>query len=294
MRGGESLLALRGEAVETHRVIIPPRRVRPATANLNPSAPGPYSRRTVSHAPPSYQQPDLVDVWDRVSESYKGIDLSAPDHQASMRRFLEVTGDPRGRSFCEVGSGSGTTSGALAAMGARITLVDLSPKSLAFARRHFEESGLRADYVIQDGLRVGFRDGSFDVVWNGGVIEHFTDEGKVALIREMYRVTRPGGLLLIVVPNAIDVPFRIGKWIAQRRGKWIFGYEDDLSERRFRRLAERAGVKDVTVRAHNPIVGWWFLPFGRSITDWLGLNTPAWHAKRSRFGHALALAARKP
>jgi len=131
------------------------------------------------------------------------------------------------------------------------------------------------------------------VVWNGGVIEHFTDEGKVALIREMYRITRPGGLLLIVVPNALDLPFRLGKWIAERRGKWIFGYEDDLSEGRFRRLAERAGLKQVDLSAHNPIVGWWFLPYGRWLTDRLGLNTTRWHAKQTRFGHALSLAARK-
>jgi len=242
---------------------------------------------------PSYQQPDLVNVWDKVSETYTGIDLSAPDHRASMQHFLAITGDPRGRSFCEVGSGSGTTSGALAALGARITLVDISPKSLDFARRHFQEHGLGASYALQDGLRMGFRDGSFDVVWNGGVIEHFTDEGKVALIREMYRVTKPGGLLLIVVPNAHDLPFRLGKWIAERRGKWIFGFEDDLSEGRFRALARRAGLPDVEFSAHNPVVGWWFLPYGRRLTDLLGLNTARRHARRTRFGHVLAMAARK-
>ena len=243
---------------------------------------------------PSYQQPDLVDVWDKVSERYRDIDLSAPDHQANMARYLELVGPPAGRSFCEVGSGSGTTSASLARMGARITLIDISPKSLAFARRYFEGEKLLAQYVIQDGLRLGFREGSFDVVWNGGVIEHFTDEGKVALIQEMYRVTKPGGLLLIVVPNAHDFPFRLGKWIAELRGKWIFGYEDDLSERRFRKLAARAGLMRVEFSAHNPIVGWWFLPYGRKITDWLRLNTTRWHSKRSRFGHALAMVARKP
>src|SRR5881628_466335 len=199
-----------------------------------------------------------------------------------MQRFLECVGPPEGRSFCEVGSGSGTTSAALARMDARITLVDISPKSLAFARRHFEGLGLRARYAIQDGLNLGFRDGSFDVVWNGGVIEHFSDEGKVALIREMWRVTRPGGLLLILVPNALDVPFILGKKLAEWRGKWIFGFEDDLSEPRFRRLASTAGVATAEFQAHNPVVGWWFLPWGRAITGRLGLNTPRWHARRSR------------
>jgi SAM-dependent methyltransferase len=242
---------------------------------------------------PSYQQPDLVDVWDQVSERYAGIDLRAPDHQAMMERFLELVGPPAGRSFCEVGSGSGTTSGELARRGGRITLVDISPKSLSFARRYFQVEKLLARCALQDGLRMGFRDGAFDVVWNGGVIEHFTDEGKIALIREMYRVVKPGGLLLISVPNAHDWPFRLGKWIAERRGKWIFGFEDDLHEARFRRLAAAAGLREVEFSAHNPIVGWWFLPYGRKLTDLLRLNTVAWHRKKSRFGHALAMIARK-
>jgi ubiquinone/menaquinone biosynthesis C-methylase UbiE len=247
---------------------------------------------TVSQGP-SYQQPDLVHVWDQVSEHYRNIDLGAPDHQASMERFLELTGPPSGRSFCEVGSGSGTTSAQLARMGGKITLVDISPKSLAFARSHFEGAKLPAQYAIQDGLRLGFKDGVFDVVWNGGVIEHFTDEGKIALIREMYRVTKPGGLLLILVPNAHDWPYRLGKWIAERRGKWIFGFEDDLSEGRFRKLAGAAGVPGVEFSAHNPVVGWWFLPYGRKLTDLAGVNTKRWHVRSGRFGHVLAMAARK-
>lgn len=244
--------------------------------------------------PGPYQQADLVQVWDRVADTYVGIDLSAPDHRAYHEHVLRLIGPPEGRSICEVGCGSGTTSAILGGLGAHVTLVDLSPRSLALARGHFERMGLRADYCRQDGLRMGFRDGSFDAVWNGGVIEHFSDEGKIALIREMWRVTRPGGLLLIMVPNALDLPFILGKRLAEWRGKWIFGFEDDLSESRFRRLASAAGVVAAEFHAHNPVVGWWFLPGGRGITRRLGLNTAEWHAKRSRFGHVLTLAATKP
>jgi ubiquinone/menaquinone biosynthesis C-methylase UbiE len=243
---------------------------------------------------PPYQQANLVEVWDKVAEVYQSMDASAPDHQAYLEQFLGCVGPPAGRSFCEVGCGSGTTSAALARLGARITLVDISRKSLAFAREQFGKLGLKAECVLQNGLGMGFRGGSFDVVWNGGVIEHFTDEGKVALLREMWRVTRPGGLLVILVPNAEDLPFRLGKWIAERRGKWIFGFEDDLTARRFKALAAVAGVPCDECSAHNPIVGWWFLPCGRALTDRLGLNTRRWHAKPSRFGHVLRLAARKP
>ncbi len=241
-----------------------------------------------------HQQADLVEVWDRVTEVYENIDPSAPDHQATLQHFLACVGPPAGRTFCEVGCGSGLTSAALARLGARITLVDISAKALDFARGQFRKLGLATACSRQNGLRMGIRDGAFDVVWNGGVIEHFTDEGKVALLREMWRVTRPGGWLVLIVPNAHDVPFRVGKWIAERRGKWIFGFEDDLSPGRFGRLAEQAGISGYTCEAHNPIVGWWFLPFGKTITDRLGLNTLAWHAKIARGGHSLRLAARKP
>ena len=242
----------------------------------------------------SYQQPDLVQIWDRVAETYAGIDLSAPDYRAYREHLLDLIGPPSGRSTCEVGCGSGTTSAVLAGLGARVTLVDLSPKALATAREHFAQLHLAADFWRMDGIQMGFRDGTFDVVWNGGVIEHFSDEGKTSLIREMWRVTKPGGLLIIAVPNAMDLPFIVGKKLAQWRGKWIFGYEDDLNEARFRVLAQAAGISSMEFVAHNPIVGWWFLPFGRTITRRLGLDTAKWHSKKSRGGHVLTLSARKP
>jgi hypothetical protein len=110
----------------------------------------------------------------------------------------------------------------------------------------------------------------------------------------MYRVTKPGGTLFISVPNARDIPFRLSKTIAEWRGTWTFGYEDDLTTGRLRRLAERAGLKSVNVFAFNPIVGWWFLPYGSGISSALGLNTLEWHTKRFRFGHVVCLVASKP
>ena len=98
----------------------------------------------------------------------------------------------------------------------------------------------------------------------------------------------------VTVPNARDYPFIVGKKIAEWRGKWIFGFEDDLTEARFRALAEKAGIPGAEFRAHNPIVGWWFLPWGRAITRRLNLDTTERHAQESAYGHVLSMTARRP
>ena len=172
---------------------------------------------------PSRQPKNITSVWNQVAATYGSIDPKAPDRIALHDHLLQAIGDPKGLAICEVGCGSGTTSAFFASLGARITLVDLTRGALRFAHDHFCTLGLAADYAQMNGLRMGVRDGAFDVTWNGGVIEHFTDEGKTELLREMWRVTKPGGLLLVAVPNARDYPFMAGKKIAEWRGVRLRG-----------------------------------------------------------------------
>ena len=51
-----------------------------------------------------------------------------------------------------------------------------------------------------DAERLPFRDDTFDVVWSSGSIEYWPDP--VATLRELRRVTRPGGQVLVVGPDA--------------------------------------------------------------------------------------------
>jgi len=54
-------------------------------------------------------------------------------------------------------------------------------------------------YDIRSGLP--FRDNSFDAAYHSHVLEHLTPEQGEALIKECYRVLKPGGILRIVVPD---------------------------------------------------------------------------------------------
>jgi len=240
-------------------------------------------------------QPEgIASVWDKVSERYSAQSVNQPHNQAFFRVFMETTGVPKGRSYCEVGCGSGMSSALLAQMGADVSLVDIAPKALEFARSNFANLGLQATFYQQDALQMELEDGTFDVVWNCGVLEHFYDPGKLQLIREMRRITRPGGLVFIAVPNHLHLPFMLGKKLAELRGIWPYGFEDDLTPRRLDGLARQAGLESYELFAYNAVGGWAFLPLGKRLMRFLGLDTLEMHSRRTRWGHMICLNALKP
>jgi SAM-dependent methyltransferase len=92
----------------------------------------------------------------------------------------------------DVGCGTGVTGLSFAGEG-RVFGVDSSALAVDFARRR----GLqRLAQSVGEGLP--FTSGQFDLITSSDVLEHIQDDE--AVLREMARVARPGGLLVIVVP----------------------------------------------------------------------------------------------
>ena len=124
--------------------------------------------------------------------------------------------------------------------------LDLSEEGLALAAKGRPD----ALHLVQGDLfRLPFRAGTFDLVYNSGVIEHFDDAKLEEALRAMARVTRPGGRVLAVVPNAACLWYRWAKAWLMKRGRWRFGFERHLSARAMRRFARRIGLNDVRTRA---------------------------------------------
>ena len=67
------------------------------------------------------------------------------------------------------------------------------------AKEHVDNLKLPIDYIVSDVDKVPFKDGSFDVVIGGEIIEH--QENPESLVREMARVTKPGGWMVISTVN---------------------------------------------------------------------------------------------
>jgi SAM-dependent methyltransferase len=99
--------------------------------------------------------------------------------------------DFAGARLLEVGCGMGTDLLQFARGGAKVTGVDLTPRSIEISRQHLAVYGERGDFAISDGESLPFADESFDVVYSNGVLHHTPDT--TGAVREVHRVVRSGG-----------------------------------------------------------------------------------------------------
>jgi hypothetical protein len=116
---------------------------------------------------------------------------------------------------------------------------------------------------------------------------------KIEMIKSMWAKVKKGGRLIIQAPNKMDIPFQIASYILKKRHKWNFGEEDDLTAKRMAGLFKAAGIEEFETFAYNPIVGWWFFPFGKEITGLIGVNEVVFHKAKTPFGHVLQVTAVK-
>jgi phosphatidylethanolamine/phosphatidyl-N-methylethanolamine N-methyltransferase len=101
-----------------------------------------------------------------------------------------------GTHVLEVGVGTGINL-SLYPRNCRVTGVDLSSKMLKKAQDRIDAKGLHhCELMEMDATKMKFADNSFDVVYAPYVISVVPDP--VAVAREMYRVCRPGGRVIIL------------------------------------------------------------------------------------------------
>jgi phosphatidylethanolamine/phosphatidyl-N-methylethanolamine N-methyltransferase len=140
-----------------------------------------------------------------------------PGRRQAMTRLAPASGE----SILEVGVGTGL-SAVRYPRRCRVVAIDLSPAMLDRARSRFARRKVRhVSLCRMDAAQLGFPDAVFDAVYAPYVINVVPEPVRVA--REMIRVLRPGGRLVLL--NHFDDDSG-GSWVGEMLG----------------RLASRAGV----------------------------------------------------
>jgi demethylmenaquinone methyltransferase/2-methoxy-6-polyprenyl-1,4-benzoquinol methylase len=136
---------------------------------------------------------DVRRMFDAVSKRYDVTnDVLSLGQDRRWRREVIAAVDPRpGELVLDLAAGTGTSSEPFAAAGARVVPCDFSIGMLTVGK----QARPALPFVAGDGTRLPFADVTFDAVTISFGLRNIVDPA--AGLRELARVTRPGGRLVV-------------------------------------------------------------------------------------------------
>lgn len=231
-----------------------------------------FKDRTIEMTPKKLRLPNISKTrWERLyknestenySESYNYYykhfykdTLNQINHVKKINRIV----------YLELGCGKFFFGQSIAKRCDLIIGIDMSSSALRMAETMLKEKGIRNYLLIKgDVLSLPLKNNTIDLIYGGGVIEHFKDTQRA--VDENFRVLKKRGVAFNTVPylNISSLTYR-QKWgnipdvdilkpifeflhIKLLRGKhMIFGYELSFSQNRMREIHKRAGYSRILI-----------------------------------------------
>ena len=175
-------------------------------------------------------------------------DLVAAPLAGVREKVVHMTQARRDSHVLDVATGTGTQALAFARKGCQVVGVDLSEAMLAVARRKNVNGSVTFEYA--DATRLRFQDNSFDIACISFALHDMPRAVQVRVLREMARVTRPRGVI-VIVDYALPKN-RLGAWLVyQLVGLYEADYYRAFIHSELNTLLAEAGIK---VAADVPVL----------------------------------------
>lgn len=113
--------------------------------------------------------------------------------------FKNRVGKVENKKILDVGFGNGGVAVAFNLAGGIVSGIDIDHELKAIADRNVSQNQAKADLRVYNGIVFPFDNDYFDYITSFSVLEHVTCPEKV--LNEMLRVLRPGGRILLTLPN---------------------------------------------------------------------------------------------
>jgi len=174
---------------------------------------------------------------DELSESATHGDITGRNSLFHRQFEAPMIRLPEGSCVLEVACGTRVDGIEIARSGKHVTSIDISPEAVANAHKFAVQSGVGDSLrcAVADAERLPFADGSFDATFVAASFHHFPNQ--LAALKEMKRVTKPGGYVIWGVEPA-SWPYRtvyrllapIKNLIRSRRVRQFNSVADDTTE----------------------------------------------------------------
>lgn len=164
----------------------------------------------------------------------------------------------KGKQVIDVGCGGGLLSEGMAALGAKVTGIDLGEKALAVAKLHLLESGLKVDYrhiAAEDMAKT--EPAAFDVVTCLEMLEHVPDPASI--VRACAQMAKPGGTVFFSTisrnPKAYLFAVIGAEYVLNMLPRGTHDYAKFLRPAELARLCRDAGlsVAEIVGMSYNPL-----------------------------------------
>jgi len=218
-----------------------------------------------------------AEAWNAIADDYDTFVASG--EVAFATEALRLAGLEAGHRFLDVAAGTGGLSLPAARLGAKVVAIDWANRMLECFEARVRQEGLSdCESKLMDCHDLAFDDGTFDVTGSQFGVMLVPDQAKA--LREMVRVTKPGGKVLVTTYGSPDKYEALQVFIAALASV-IPGFsglpdppplEFQASDPNLlRRRLTDAGLRDVTVETtHEERIE---LRSGQELWDWcLGGN----------------------
>ena len=181
----------------------------------------------------------------------------------------------QGLRILDIGCGGGLLCEPLCRLGASVTGVDATERSVMAARAHAEQMGLEIDYQFTTVEALAESGETFDVVLNMEVVEHVADVD--LFLEKSGSLVNEGGLFFLATLNRTAKSFALAivgaeyilRWLPRGTHDWQKFVKPSEAAAALRRA--RLEPQELTGVAYNPITDSWRLALRDLNVNYMGV-----------------------